>query len=658
VFVRFYEWTPTGPGALQHEAFISVDSGDYEGSTMNPGFVAVNLTEPFTATGWHFISVQMAFADGGFWRFKQSNRFGHINAPIQYRNNLQGGVWGQHTDGPGNPSNADLPITILGQAGATTPVVTSVSRSTVTGSDRIIVTGDDFGAPGDGRLLVNGVEGLVMDWSSTQVVGYIPEGLSVGAGDLVIENLGVESAPVPITIAAREPNGRIAWVFEGSGSYLSFAPTTGPDGTLYFSDVDGFLYAMSPDGALLWIVDALLGQDGSANEAPVQVDGVDGTIYVATNPLGPTIQLVAFHPDGSHKWSTTVEHGQTWQAGPTIGPDGRLYAAVNGAQPAGGAFDVLAIGRDGVIDWTTAADPFVRNHAASGARMIFGPSSPGGLVDQMIFTADRNGDGRNWGFNIGDGSQNFAVPIASGNDVGQSQLAKSASGGDFYMFEFAGVGGAGWGLQAFDGDGARMWRFDPGIASGATRPVVGPDGAIYFGWDGLRMTAVTPGGDPIWTRLGSASYNTPAVSPNTPVLIAHAWNSGDDESLIEARRTDDGESLWVQTLLDDEGANVAANTPPEFTPDGAQVYFDASPRPLTPTSVFRLFAVRVQESVVVCPGDANGDNQVNFTDLNAVLSAFGQSGAPGFSGADLNNDGIVNFVDLNTVLSAFGSSCA
>lgn len=656
VYVRFYEWTPNGPGALQYEAFIAVDSGNFEGSATNPGNIAVNLTEPFMASGWHFYSLQMAFADGGFWNFKQTNRFNNINAPLYYRNNLQGGVWAQHTDGPGNPSFSDLPMTILGQAGETTPSVTGVSRVTVTGSDRIIVSGDDFGAPGDGRLLVNGVEGLVMEWSSTQVIGYVPEGLAPGAGTLVIENLGVPSAPVPITVTPREPNGRIAWVFEGSGSYLSFSPTTGPDGTLYFSDVDGWLYAMSPDGALLWIVDALLGQEGSANEAPVQVDA-DGTVYVATNPLGPTLQLVAFHPDGSHRWTATLEHGQTWQAGPTIGPDGRLYAAVNSAQLLDGDFDVLAFRRDGGIDWTQAADPYVREHAAGGARMIFGPSSPGGPVDQLIFTADRNGDGRNWGFMIDDGAQNFATPTASGNDVGQGQLAKAAFGGDFYMFEFAGVGGAGWGLQAFDANGNREWRYDPGIASGATLPVVGPDGVIYFAWDGLRMTAVAPDGDPIWIRLGLHSYNTPAVSPAAPILIAHAWNSNDQQSVIDARRTDDGEPLWEQTLVDDEGAHVAANTPPQFTPDGAQVYFDASPRPLTPTSVFRLFAVRVQDSVSICEGDANADNEVNFTDLNAVLSAFGQTGAPGFAGADLNADGVVNFMDLNAVLSAFGSSC-
>jgi hypothetical protein len=56
-----------------------------------------------------------------------------------------------------------------------------------------------------------------------------------------------------------------------------------------------------------------------------------------------------------------------------------------------------------------------------------------------------------------------------------------------------------------------------------------------------------------------------------------------------------------------------------------------------------------------CPGDTNGDNIVNFADLNAVLSSFGQTGL-GLP-ADLNGDGVVNFTDLNAVLSAFGASC-
>ncbi|MGP1310860.1 MAG: hypothetical protein ACTS27_11740 [Phycisphaerales bacterium] len=57
-----------------------------------------------------------------------------------------------------------------------------------------------------------------------------------------------------------------------------------------------------------------------------------------------------------------------------------------------------------------------------------------------------------------------------------------------------------------------------------------------------------------------------------------------------------------------------------------------------------------------CPGDTNGDNIVNFADLNAVVSDFGSIGTdlPG----DVNGDGIVNFEDLNIVLSNFGTVCA
>ncbi len=61
------------------------------------------------------------------------------------------------------------------------------------------------------------------------------------------------------------------------------------------------------------------------------------------------------------------------------------------------------------------------------------------------------------------------------------------------------------------------------------------------------------------------------------------------------------------------------------------------------------------EFVAQCAGDTNGDNVVNFADLNNVLSGFGQSGV-GLPG-DVNGDGVVNFTDLNIVLSNFGQSC-
>lgn len=55
-----------------------------------------------------------------------------------------------------------------------------------------------------------------------------------------------------------------------------------------------------------------------------------------------------------------------------------------------------------------------------------------------------------------------------------------------------------------------------------------------------------------------------------------------------------------------------------------------------------------------CAPDIIADGVVNFADLNALLSLFGQSaGGP----EDINADGFVGFADLNILLSAFGAGC-
>lgn len=66
---------------------------------------------------------------------------------------------------------------------------------------------------------------------------------------------------------------------------------------------------------------------------------------------------------------------------------------------------------------------------------------------------------------------------------------------------------------------------------------------------------------------------------------------------------------------------------------------------------------RFSVAVGGCPGDSNGDGVVNFSDLNAVLTSFGATGAPGSLTGDVNGDGVVNFSDLNLVLSNFGLDC-
>ncbi|MDX2115028.1 MAG: hypothetical protein SFZ24_05320 [Planctomycetota bacterium] len=55
--------------------------------------------------------------------------------------------------------------------------------------------------------------------------------------------------------------------------------------------------------------------------------------------------------------------------------------------------------------------------------------------------------------------------------------------------------------------------------------------------------------------------------------------------------------------------------------------------------------------------DLNASGSVDFGDITAVLSAWGQSQTLPFSGADATGDSAVNFADITLVLSRWGQSC-
>lgn len=54
-----------------------------------------------------------------------------------------------------------------------------------------------------------------------------------------------------------------------------------------------------------------------------------------------------------------------------------------------------------------------------------------------------------------------------------------------------------------------------------------------------------------------------------------------------------------------------------------------------------------------CPADFTGDNQLNFFDISAFLSAFTDADPA----ADFNADGQFNFFDISAYLTAFGAGC-
>jgi hypothetical protein len=60
--------------------------------------------------------------------------------------------------------------------------------------------------------------------------------------------------------------------------------------------------------------------------------------------------------------------------------------------------------------------------------------------------------------------------------------------------------------------------------------------------------------------------------------------------------------------------------------------------------------------VAPCPGDVNGDNTVDITDLGILLANFG-TGSAFLEDGDLSGDGSVDITDLGILLAEFGSGC-
>jgi outer membrane protein assembly factor BamB len=112
------------------------------------------------------------------------------------------------------------------------------------------------------------------------------------------------------------------WIFK-TGVDFNATATIGADGTIYIGAINGFLYAINPDGTEKW------SSNFGTWTATTPAIGPDGTIYFAGegNKQDPTFKgiLTAYNPaNGNIKWSVglteKVNHG-----GPAVAADGTIY---------------------------------------------------------------------------------------------------------------------------------------------------------------------------------------------------------------------------------------------------------------------------------------------------------------------------------------------
>jgi len=136
----------------------------------------------------------------------------------------------------------------------------------------------------------------------------------------------------------------------------------------------------------------------------------------------------------------------------------------------------------------------------------------------------------------------------------------------------------------------------------------------------------------LWTESGLATLNYSLEAP--------AGFTAPDGPFAEAPG---GAANMHEITLD-------TSTPGEIS-GVLTIYSDA---PDEPVRLVMLSAV--VEAELLCPGDTNGDGEVNFADINNVLSSYNLTGK-GLVG-DLDNDGDVDFADLNAVLTNYGAVCS
>lgn len=119
VHVRFFEWTAAGPGTQLVEHFVPAGDPGFAYDPTDIEALDVTLPQAFLATGKHYMSVQLEFADCFSWGFWVANKDNPLVGPAYKR--ADGGSWEQVT--AFNMASSDLSFALFGSVGPPEPAL-------------------------------------------------------------------------------------------------------------------------------------------------------------------------------------------------------------------------------------------------------------------------------------------------------------------------------------------------------------------------------------------------------------------------------------------------------------------------------------------------------------------------------------------------------
>lgn len=157
-----------------------------------------------------------------------------------------------------------------------------------------------------------------MKWKSSEVLKVTARG-----GNVVIGNdyVYVAMAGKAGVAAVNKGDGSVAWKYATTYGDC-YNPVVDNDGTVYFNEKAGGLYAVKTDGSLKWSYTEVLNYTFSGFAL-----GADGKAYISQ--YATPFNLIAINSIGTAEVITTI--GAQTMSPVTIGPDRRVYFGKNGS---------------------------------------------------------------------------------------------------------------------------------------------------------------------------------------------------------------------------------------------------------------------------------------------------------------------------------------
>jgi len=448
-----------------------------------------------------------------------------------------------------------------GWASAALPEIDRVAPERRPPSGRLLIVGSDFGDGIDGQVSVGGLPAIVTQWSETKIHAYVPEGVAPGMVDVEVVRGGEVSAPSSVEVVPRSSQGRRLWFFEMDRWDTRQFVAVGPDGTVYTSDALG-LYALSPEGALLWFA------PGIGGGRPIEV-APDGTIYAAAVlGLGTAGNIYALNPDGTIRWEFDAPtFFLDTVTGPGLGPDGNIYAYQDFSLDEGLGF--FSLTPDGDLRWSDRGDPEL---------------TPVSDISnsEIVFADDRFYAGL---VNIGSGGQPVTYAYSFDGDqlwfTGNSDL--DARFQSFPRADPQGRSVGAWGqtgIITLAPGGETEWiTRHPSQINVEDPMAIDSEGNVYVGVARAEMWSLAPDGEIRWvlpTNFDIAFLSKVGISPDDRILIAHKAEIG-APTAISAHAPDDGRELWQIDFPNRGGLMQQVTTPlPRFSADSSTVYITTS----------------------------------------------------------------------------------